>query len=239
MTSTLNLAAACAALGLAACASTPAVLTSAAIPVVQNQGLPAPGGVDLVGATRPYLIAPFDKLSVEVFAIEELSRDEVQVDANGQLSFPLIGTLSVAGMTPQDLGTAIERRLTGTFVRDPQVTVNLKETVSQVVTVDGQVARPGLYPVVGRMTLQRAVATAGGLGEFADLEDVVILRSIDGQRMAGLYNIGAIRAGAYPDPEIFSNDVVIVGDSASRRMFRDLARSAPLLTTPLLILFRN
>ncbi len=224
---------------LSACASQPAVLTSAQIPLVQNQGLPEPGGRDMVGAMRPYMIAPFDKLSIEVFAIEDLSRDEVQVDANGQLSFPLIGTIDVAGLTPDQLADAIEMRLTGTFVRDPQVTVNLKETVSQVVTVDGQVSRPGLYPVVGRMTLQRAVATAGGLGEFANLEDVVIFRTIEGQRMAGLYNLGAIRAGAYPDPEIFSNDIVIVGDSESRRMFRDLLRSAPLITTPLLILFRN
>jgi len=224
---------------LCACAAKPAVLTSAAIPVVHNQALPAPGGADMVGATRPYLIAPFDKLSIEVFAIEDLSRDEMQVDANGQLSFPLIGTLDVAGLTPDQLGDAIEMRLTGTYVRDPQVTVNLRETVSQVVTVDGQVTRPGLYPVMGRMTLQRAVATAGGLGEFANLEDVVIFRTVDGQRMAGLYNLGAIRAGAYSDPEIFSNDIVIVGDSQSRRMFRDLLRSAPLITTPLLILFRN
>ncbi len=226
-------------ISLSACASTPAVLKNANIPLVQNEGLPAPVGADLVGATRPYLIAPFDKLSVEVFAIEDLSRDEVQVDANGQMSFPLIGTIDVAGLTPDQLGDAIELRLTGTFVRDPQVTVNLKETVSQVVTVDGQVLRPGLYPVVGRMTLQRAVATAGGLGEYANLEDVVVFRTVDGQRMAGLYNLGAIRAGAYPDPEIFSNDIVIVGDSESRRMFRDLLRSAPLITTPLLILFRN
>ena len=227
------------ALLLGGCASTPAVLTSADIPVVQNMALPAPVGADLVGAVRPYMIAPFDKLSVEVFAVEELSRAELQVDASGQLSFPLIGSVYAAGLTPDQLGEEIEARLTGTFVRNPQVTVNLKETVSQVVTVDGQVLRPGLYPVMGRMTLQRAVATAGGLGEFADLQDVVIFRTVDGQRMAGLYNLAAIRAGAYPDPEIFSNDTVIVGDSQQQRIFRDLVRSSSFITTPLLILFRN
>lgn len=227
------------ALALSACASTPAVLQHSQVPVVQNQGLPNPARADLLDNTRPYQIAPLDTLSVNVFAIEDLSRDGVQVDAGGRLSYPLIGSLTAAGMTPEELAGEIAGRLRGNLVRDPQVTVNVTRTVSQVVTVDGQVRNPGLYPVFGRMTLQRAVATAGGLGEYADLEDVVVFRTVDGQRMAGLYNLGMIRAGAYGDPEIFSNDIVIVGDSQSRRMFRTLVQSSSLITTPLLILFRN
>ena len=224
---------------LSGCASQPSVLQSAAIPVVQNAALPPPTGHDLVAATRPYLIAPFDKLSIEVFGVAELTRDDVQTDASGRISFPLIGVIEAAGMTPDELAQTVEQRLRGQFVRDPQVTVNLKETVSQVVTVDGQVGKPGLYPVLGRMTLQRAVATAGGLSEFADLNDVVVFRTVDGQRMAGLYNLAAIRAGAYEDPEVYSNDLVIVGDSQARRLFRDVLTASPLITTPLLILFRN
>lgn len=227
------------ALAVTGCSSTPAILESSAIPVVQNAAMPAPTGTDLIAGTRPYLIGPFDKLSIDVFGVPELSRAEVQTDANGQISFPLIGAVEAAGITPDDLSRVIAERLRGQFVRDPQVSVNLKETVSQVVTVDGQVVRPGLYPVIGKMTLQRAVATAGGMGEFAKLDDVVIFRTVEGQRMAGLYNLRAIRAGMYDDPEVFSNDVVVVGDSEGRRLFRDILQSSSLITTPLLLLFDN
>ena len=85
----------------------------------------------------------------------------------------------------------------------------------------------------------RAVATAGGMSEFADLEDVVVFRTVQGQRMAGLYNMKAIRAGAYDDPEVYASDVVVVGDSERRRLFKELIQGSALLTTPLLILFNN
>jgi polysaccharide biosynthesis/export protein len=207
--------------------------------VVESGELPPPDRADLLGRDRPYLIGPFDKLTIDVFGIEELSKKEVQTDASGRISFPLAGTVEAAGRTPAELEETIEERLKGRFVRDPQVTVNLKETVSQVITVDGQVREPGLYPVIGRMTLLRAVATAKGTAEFARLDDVVIFRDVKGQSMAALYNMKAIRTGAYPDPEVFANDVVIVGDSPARRLFKDALQVVPLLTTPLILLFRN
>ena len=211
---------------------------SPAVTVVSSEGLPEPTRVDLLGSNRPYLIGPFDKLKIDVFGIEDLSK-EVQIDASGRLSFPLIGVVEAAGMTPGELSTELERRLKGRYVRDPQVTVNLEETVSQVITVDGQVSKPGLYPVIGRMTLMRAVATAGGTAEFAKLDDVVIFRNVNGEQLAGLYNLKAIRRGNYSDPEVFANDVIVVGDSQARRLFRDLIQASPLITTPLIVLFNN
>src|SRR3546814_7431285 len=92
--------------------------------------------------------------------------------------------------------------------------------LSQVVTVDGEVKEPGLYPVTNQMTLMRVIASAKGLSEFAKQEQVVILRTVDNQRMAGLYDIAAIRQGAYADPAVYANDVVIIGDSPQRRLFR-------------------
>ena len=222
-----------------ACATNPSVLKSAQIPVVQNTGLPSPTTADLTSASRPYQIGPFDQLAVDVFGIAALSNKQVQTDASGRISLPLVGTVEAAGKTPQEVATIIEDRLRGKYVRNPQVAVNLVQTVSQVVTVDGQVTKPGLYPVLGRMKLQRAVATAGGLSEFAKLNDVVVFRTVNGQRMAGLYNLGAIRAGAYDDPEIYANDLVVVGDSPARRLFKDVLSASSLITTPLLILFRK
>ena len=226
------------ALLLSACGGSTILGGSPNVTVVSSEGLPEPTRVDLLSSNRPYLIGPFDKLKIDVFGIEDLSK-EVQIDASGRLSFPLIGVVEASGLTPGELADEIEKRLQGRYVRDPQVTVNLEETVSQVITVDGQVKNPGLYPVIGRMTLMRAVATSGGTSEFAKLNDVVIFRNVNGEQLAGLYNLKAIRRGAYSDPEVFANDVIVVGDSQARRLFRDLIQASPLITTPLIILFRN
>lgn len=212
---------------------------SPSLTVVPGGVLPAPDRSDIVGEDRPYLIGPFDKLVIDVFGIKELSEKEVQTDASGRISFPLAGVIEAAGKTPAEVEDVLEERLRGAYVRDPQVTVNLKETVSQVVTVDGEVKEPGLYPVVGKLTLMRAVATAKGTTEFAALSNVAVFRTVKGQKMAALYSLKAIRSGAYDDPEVFANDVIIVGDSQARRIFKDVLQASPLITTPLLILFRN
>lgn len=224
---------------LAACSGSTALgdrgLGVSNVRVMQASSMPAPERADLLTQDRPYLIGPFDKLVIDVFGIEELSNKEVQTDSGGRLSFPLAGVLEAGGKTPAELEGMLKERLRGRYIRDPQVTVNLKETVSQVITVDGQVREPGLYPVVGRMTLMRAVATAKGVGEFAKLDDVVIFRTVKGERMAALYNLKAIRRGAYDDPEVFANDVVVVGDSPARRLFRDALAILPILSTPLVL----
>ncbi|MGE5720861.1 MAG: polysaccharide biosynthesis/export family protein, partial [Sphingomonadales bacterium] len=175
-----------------------------------------------------------DKLSISVFGVTELSGD-FQTDAAGRLSMPLIGEVDAAGETPAELAANIDRRLRGTYVRDPQVTVNLEETTSQVFTVDGQVVQPGSYPVVGNMSLMRAVATAKGASEFARLDDVVVFRTVNGRPLAALYNLGAIRRGQYADPHIFANDVIIVGDSKERRLIQQLLQIAPVLATPIIV----
>jgi polysaccharide export outer membrane protein len=224
---------------LAGCAGSGSLGGASNITVMQGNELPAPERADLLSESRPYLIGPFDKLMIDVFGIEELSEKEVQTDASGRISFPLAGVIEAAGRTPAEIEDEIEARLRSRYVRDPQVTVNLKETVSQVITVDGQVKKPGLYPVIGKMTLMRAVATAEGTAEFARLDDVVIFRTVGGQQLAALYNLKAIRRGNYSDPEVFANDVVVVGDSQARRLFRDALQVVPLLTTPLIIALQN
>lgn len=218
---------------LSACASREHVVPTAQLSVVENsQGLPAPTRRDLTTADRPSLIGPLDTIQVDVFNVPDLTR-ELQVDASGRIAMPLIGTVDARGRTATELAQAIEAALRGRYVRNPDVTVNIKSSISQVVTIDGQVAEPGLYPVTNQMTLLRAIASAKGLSEFARQEDVVILRTVNGRRMAGLYNIDAIRRGAYEDPAIYANDVVVVGDSPQRRLFRDFVSLAPLLAAPL------
>jgi polysaccharide export outer membrane protein len=208
------------------------------VTTVAASELPPPGRADLTTANRAYYIGPYDRLEIDVFGVPELRR-ELQVDAAGKLAFPLVGNIDASGLTPAELSARIEESLRGRYVRDPQVTVNLRETQSQLVTVDGQVRSPGSFPLIGRMTLERAVARAGGTTDFARLSDVVVFRSVEGQQYAALYNLQAIRRGNYTDPEIYANDVIIVGDSPARRLFRDILQAAPLLTSPLVVLLNR
>lgn len=219
---------------LSACAEREPLQSSSRLTVVENDNtLPAPTRGDLTAGDRPALIGPLDTIQVDVFGVPELSR-EMQVDASGRIAMPLVGTVDARGKTAGELANSVEAALRGRYVRNPDVTVNIKSSVSQVVTIDGQVVEPGLYPVTNQMTLLRAIASAKGLSEFARQDDVVILRTVDGRKMAGLYNIGAIRRGAYNDPAIYANDVVVVGDSPQRRLFRDFVSLAPLLAAPLI-----
>ncbi|MBZ6377442.1 polysaccharide export protein [Pacificimonas flava] len=226
------------ALLISACSGPKEVGLSPDVVYVGQTELAPPEEGDLVAANRPYLLGPFDELTIGVFGIEELSNRTVQIDASGQISFPLAGVVEAAGLTSAQLAAELEERLRDSYVRDPQVTVNLEETVSQVVTVGGEVDSPGVYPVVGKMTLLRAVATAGGTTEDSDLDDVIIFRTVGGQRYAGLYDLEAVRRGNYPDPEIYANDIVMVGDSFARAAFSDLISISPLITTPLILLLR-
>jgi polysaccharide export outer membrane protein len=212
---------------------------SSSVTLLQSSELPEPQRADIVAQARPYLIGPFDKLTIDVFGIPELTQREVQADAGGRISFPLAGVIEAAGKTPGEIEQEIEGRLRERYVRDPQVTVNLRENLSRLVTVDGQVKQPGLYPVVGKMTLMRAIATARGLDEFAKQDDVVVFRTVDEKRYAAIYNLGAIRRGNYDDPEIFANDVVIVGESTSRRLLRDAIGVIPSLLAPLIVTLSN
>lgn len=197
--------------------------------------LPAPEGTDFLDEERAYIVGPFDRLVIDVFGIEGLANREVQVDASGSLSFPLAGSMRVAGQTPREVEQILASALVDAFVLDPQVTVTVKETGSRLVTIDGRVASPGLYPVIGRMTLMRAIARAGGAAEFANLERVVVFRTVDGQRFAALYDLAAIRRGAYADPEIFANDVLLVDDNRSQLLFRDFTTILTQAAIPIVI----
>lgn len=219
---------------LSACARREAVVSTDRLTVVENTAtLPAPTRSDLTAADRPALIGPLDTIQVDVFNVPDLSR-EMQVDASGRIAMPLVGTVDARGKTAEELAATVEAALRGRYVRNPEVTINIKSSVSQVVTIDGQVVEPGLYPVTNQMTLLRAIASAKGMNEFARSDEVVILRNVEGRKMAGLYDVEAIRRGAYDDPPIYANDVIVVGDSPQRRLFRDLVSLAPLLAAPLI-----
>ncbi|MGX7927502.1 polysaccharide biosynthesis/export family protein [Tsuneonella sp. HG094] len=212
---------------------------TSSIQVVNSGELPAPTVGDFTGDTLPYRIGAYDVLDIGVFGIEGMERREVRVDGAGRVAFPLVGTVDALGITPAELETRLADRLRANYVRDPRVSVNLKEQVSQTFTVAGQVREPGNFPLIGKMTLVRAVARAKGLDEFAKTDEVLVFRQVNGQKMAGLFDIRGIERGNYDDPAIYPNDVIIVGDSAQRRLIRDIIGIAPTLLAPLIVTLAN
>lgn len=217
-------------LSLAACASGPKTLGGPTVTVVDSTELPAPSGVG-----SAYLIGPYDKLEIDVWGIEDLADREIQVDASGLASFPMVGVFQAGGRSLAEVQQHLTAELRRAHVLNPIVSVNMKEMTSQQFSIDGEVTRPGIYPITGEMSLMRAVARAEGASEFAKLDDVVVFRTVNGQRYAALYNLRAIRRGNYSDPVIYANDIVMVGDSAGRRLFEDIVDFLPLLTTPLIL----
>jgi polysaccharide biosynthesis/export protein len=221
-------------LALSACAPREVLTGRPDMRIVDGSTLPPPDRADLIQDQRPYVVGPFDRVSIDIYGLPEVSRT-VQVDASGQISLPLVGTVEASGKTPVELAQMIDARLRGKYVRDPQVNINV-DTVNQMITLDGQVQEPGQYPVTGRITLMRAVARAKGLTEYAKSEFVVVYRKVGGQEMAALYDLRGIRQGLYPDPEIYANDVIYVGESGRSRVFQSIIQSAPLLTAPIIAL---
>lgn len=175
-----------------------------------------------------YRIGPADKIKVAVFGADELEREGF-VDAAGNFSLPLVGSVVAGGKTPDELSRDIATRLQGRYLKNPQVTVNVLEAVSQTFTVDGAVREPGVYPIVGRVTLQQAIARAKGADEFANVSNVVVFRTVSNRKMAALFNLKDIRSGRLEDPDIFGNDIVVVGENATKRFFRDVTGAFPIL----------
>ncbi|MEM8724619.1 MAG: polysaccharide biosynthesis/export family protein [Pseudomonadota bacterium] len=228
-----------AALALSACSTTPKPIGGAPGLQVIEGDLPPPTEGDLYGSTEFGGIRPFDTLMIDVFGIPELSNRRVRVDANGEIGFPLIGNVNVSGLTTGEISNKIEGQLKGRFIREPQVTTNLVSSENRTFTVYGEVNQPGVFPVVGEATLIEAVATARGLAEYANGRDVIVFRTVGGQRMATLYNLDAISRGTYDDPRIYPNDTVVVGDSDARRLFDDVVGVATILVSPLTILLNR
>ncbi|MGQ2944302.1 MAG: polysaccharide biosynthesis/export family protein [Blastomonas fulva] len=224
-----------------ACASGgPVQLGGAAnLSLVQADALPVPTSADYGASQRPFIVGPYDMLSIDVFGNEDLKADEIQVDAGGRITFPLIGTVEVAGKTPGEIARTMESMLKGRYLRNPQVTVNLKETASQVVAISGEIKKPGIYPIVGDMTLLKAIARAEGWTEFSKKREVLVFRKVGGQQYAALYDAKAIERGQYADPELYPNDTVVVGDSQARRNMKDLFTVVPPIVGPLIFLLGN
>lgn len=178
---------------------------------------------------RNYRIGPLDTININVFQEPDLTLKEVQVDAAGSLLLPLIGTVLAAGKTSGELAAEIGQRLEARFLENPQVSVIVASSVSQKVVVEGSVTEAGVYEIKGRTTLLEALAMAKGTSRVAALDEIVVFRNVDGQRMGAIFDVGRIRRGEMPDPEILGNDTVVVGFSYLKGAWRDFLTTAPLI----------
>lgn len=174
-----------------------------------------------------YRIGAGDKLALRVFQVEDLSFDEIFVDASGQLQLPLLGAVQAAGRTPAELTQDIQRRLAERYLRDPQVVVTVSEAASQKVTVDGAVKKPGVYEMRGQVTLMQAVAMAEGPTNIAALNSVAVFRTVDGRRMVAVFDLGAIRGGQADDPLVNGDDVIVVDTSRLSAGIREVLQALP------------
>jgi polysaccharide export outer membrane protein len=227
----------CALLWLPGCARNPELRSSEAVTVSKNEPLGAPTRDDLATPGLTYIIGPYDELDVVAFNMPDLSR-KVRVDADGTASLPLVGPVKASGLTPIEFARGVEAALRQHFVRFPQVSVSVSDVVSQTVTVDGEVKIPGSYPLVGKTSLLRVLAKAQGATQYAKLSHVVLYRQVDGKKYAALYDLRAVRAGYYADPDIYPNDLVVVGTSQARRVFGDIVAATGLITTPIALILR-
>lgn len=215
----------------ASTANAPSTTPASSSPPTASAGTSgsSPGNASFVGSAASldgteYRLSPSDVIQISVFQVPDLTKT-VEINAQGDIVLPLIGTVVAAGRTTGELEKEIAAKLAKDYIQSPQVSVVVTEYRSQKVTVDGAVSRPGVYPVPGGASLVQVLAMAGGLQRVADPEHVVIYRNHDGKRMSAVFDVDAIRDGKVDDPIVRGGDTVVVDDSQSRVAWRNVRES--------------
>ena len=189
-------------------------------------GLPPSDPVAAAVGRPEYRIGPSDLLKVTIFRVEELDR-QVRVNNDGRIILPLVGAIDVAGRTAAQVETDIAARYSAGYLQNPQVTVFVEEFASQRITVGGAVGKPGIYPISSRLTLLQALSLAEGPDDVANLRNVIVFRSVGGERQFARFDAKAIQEGEAADPELMGEDVVVVDTSTGKIVLQNLIKLAP------------
>jgi len=126
-----------------------------------------------------YIIGPKDLLEIKVFGLDDLNTT-VRVSEDGMITIPLLGQVMAQGLTKSGLEKKLARQLGGKYLRNPQVSVFIKEYQSKKVSMLGAVNHPGDYELLGRQTLLQVISKAGGMTQDAGKEIIVIRKQEDG-----------------------------------------------------------
>ena len=168
-----------------------------------------------------YRIGPNDLMDVEVFGVPDLKRT-IRVNSSGQISLAMVGSVVVAGLSAQAAEELIAKKYSEKFLQNPQVSLFIREFTSQRITLEGAVAKPGIYPITGQVTLLRALALAGGGAAYSDLSQIMVFRTgADGGKLTQTFNLEKIRKGELIDPFIVADDVIVVKRDPIRAALRD------------------
>jgi polysaccharide export outer membrane protein len=132
-----------------------------------------------LAAEAPFTIIAGDVLQITVWKEDGLDR-EVLVLPNGDITFPLIGTVKVQGETPEAVQTIVKKKLKK-LIPDASVTVSVKAALGHSVSVIGQVAKPGEFIISHRLTALQALSQAGGLTPFASEGSILVIRHSSGK----------------------------------------------------------
>lgn len=217
---------------LAACATSTSgsVRSGTAKAVTATTELGVPDSTSAAGAytgASEYRVGAQDLLEISVFQVAELNRT-VRVNSNGQVTLPLVGMVQAGGKTVQELEAEIAGKLSESYLQDPQVSVFVTEYTSQRVTLEGAIKKPGIYPVTGKTSLLQAIAQAEGVTELANLDGVVVFRTVEGQKMAAVFSLNQIRAGDAADPQVYGDDIIVVDQSGAKTGLRNILQSVPI-----------
>jgi polysaccharide export outer membrane protein len=157
-----------------------------------------------------YVIGAQDVLSIVFWREKDMSADVV-VRPDGKISLPLLNDIDAAGLSPDALRAVIAKAATK-FMEEPSVTVVVKEIKSRNVYVTGQVTKAGTYPLGQEMTVLQAISVAGGLLEYADADNIVVLRKENGKERTFKFNYKDVIRGKKLEQNIvlLPNDTVIV-----------------------------
>lgn len=145
----------------------------ASIALAQEAGKPS-------APANGYTIGAGDVLSITTWKEEDFSLEEVLVRLDGKISFPLLDDIQAAGLTPFELKIEISKRL-GDYVEAPNVTVHVRDPQSLKFYVLGEVMETGEYPMVKKLTVLQAFALAGGFTEWAQKDEIILIRRENGQ----------------------------------------------------------
>jgi polysaccharide biosynthesis/export protein len=186
----------------------PAGLMAQAVPTAP----PAASKAAPVGVvTAPdYVIGPDDVLVVMVWREKDVS-GEVSVRPDGKISLPLLNDIQAAGLTPEQLRVQLTEAALK-YIEAPEVTVIVKAINSRKVFITGQVMKAGPYPLAGPTTVLQLIATAGGVLEYADTKNIVILRTENGRQVSYRFNYKDVlrRINLKQNIELKPGDTVVV-----------------------------
>jgi polysaccharide export outer membrane protein len=166
-----------------------------------------PAGVPL---PEGYVIGPEDVLNIVFWRDKDMS-SEVTVRPDGRITLPLLNEIQVSGKTPEQLRDAL-MTAAAKYVEDPNVSVVVKAINSRKVFITGQVAKPGAYSLAAPTTVMQLIALAGGLHEYADAKNIIVIRTENGKPMAYPFNYKDVlkRKNLKQNIELKPGDTVVV-----------------------------